>query len=72
MVCLSQISREGRGSWRQEADATGPADPGAIEQDADVVILMFREDYLPQRRAGPRAPKPSVAKPKLAWGNLER
>ncbi len=45
IIALLAALAAGRGARRQAAAALGPARFGLIEQDADVVIFVFREEY---------------------------
>ncbi|MBQ7594708.1 MAG: replicative DNA helicase [Synergistaceae bacterium] len=45
IVALSQLSRAAEQRTEKKPQLSDLRDSGAIEQDADVVLLMFREDY---------------------------
>ncbi len=45
VVALSQLSRAAEQRVEKKPQLSDLRDSGAIEQDADVVILLFREDY---------------------------
>ena len=45
VVALSQLSREAEKRTDKQPQPSDLRDSGAIEQDADTVMLMFREDY---------------------------
>lgn len=45
VVALSQLSRAAEQRSEKKPQLSDLRDSGAIEQDADVVMLMFREDY---------------------------
>ncbi|MBQ9434143.1 MAG: replicative DNA helicase [Synergistaceae bacterium] len=45
VVALSQLSREAEKRTDKQPQLSDLRDSGAIEQDADTVMLMFREDY---------------------------
>ena len=45
VVALSQLSRAAEQRQEKKPQLSDLRDSGAIEQDADVVMLMFREDY---------------------------
>ena len=44
VIALSQLSREPRGPAGQATDAVGPPGVGILEQDADVVLFIYREE----------------------------
>lgn len=45
IIALSQLSRAAEQRTEKKPQLSDLRDSGAIEQDADVVMLMFREDY---------------------------
>ena len=45
VVALSQLSRAAEQRTEKKPQLSDLRDSGAIEQDADVVILLFRKDY---------------------------
>lgn len=45
IIALSQLSREAERRTEKKPRLSDLRDSGAIEQDADLVILLFREDY---------------------------
>lgn len=50
IIALSQLSREAEKRSEKRPQLSDLRDSGAIEQDADTVILIFREDYYQEKQ----------------------
>ena len=87
VVCLSQLSRANEGRADKRPVLSDLRESGAIEQDADVVIGLYREDYYDKENAAGslaeaivlKNRKGETGKVELAWlpeftsfGNVER
>ena len=62
VVVLSQLSRAPEARSDHRPQLSDLRESGAIEQDADVVILIFREDFYNQESAGDSVAEIIVAK----------
>ena len=51
VVCLAQLSRKPEGRTSQKPMLSDLRDSGAIEQDADMVLFLYREDYYKEEAA---------------------
>jgi len=61
IVALCQLNRESEGSDGSRPTLANLRESGAIEQDADVVVLIHRPGYYTSRKAGEAEKFPSVA-----------
>lgn len=53
VIALSQLSREAEKRTEKKPQLSDLRDSGAIEQDADLVMLIFREDYYSDNEQNP-------------------
>ncbi len=51
VICLAQLSRKPEGRTSQKPMLSDLRDSGAIEQDADMVLFLYREDYYKEEAA---------------------
>lgn len=57
VICLSQLNRATEGRKEHRPQLSDLRDSGAIEQDADIVLMLYREDYY-QNEEGGKVPEP--------------
>ena len=64
VICLSQLSRanESRGATQRRPMLSDLRDSGAIEQDADIVMFLYRESYYEDDTENPNVAECIVAK----------
>ena len=64
VICLSQLSRanETRGATQRRPMLSDLRDSGAIEQDADIVLFLYRESYYEEDTDSPNVAECIVAK----------
>lgn len=62
VICLSQLSRANEGRTNKRPMLSDLRESGAIEQDADVVIGLYREDYYNPECAEPNVSEAIVLK----------
>ena len=64
VICLSQLSRanESRGASQRRPMLSDLRDSGAIEQDADIVLFLYRESYYEDDAENPNVAECIVAK----------
>ena len=64
VICLSQLSRanESRGATQRRPMLSDLRDSGAIEQDADIVLFLYRESYYEDDAENPNVAECIVAK----------
>ena len=53
VIALSQLSREAEKRTEKKPQLSDLRDSGAIEQDADIVMLLYREDYYTEKNPKP-------------------
>ena len=62
VICLSQLSRASEGRQNKRPMLSDLRESGAIEQDADVVIGLYREDYYNAECAEPNVSEAIILK----------
>ena len=64
VICLSQLSRAGesRGAAQRRPMLSDLRDSGAIEQDADIVLFLYRDSYYDEDTDAPNVAECIVAK----------
>ena len=62
VICLSQLSRSPEGRQDKRPILSDLRESGAIEQDADEVIFLYRDDYYNENSEEPNVAEAIVAK----------
>lgn len=62
VVCLCQLSRDAARRQDKRPQLSDLRDSGQIEQDADAVLFLFREDYETEVQADPSVVQLILAK----------
>ncbi|NLT39315.1 MAG: replicative DNA helicase [Clostridiales bacterium] len=52
VICLSQLNRAAESSQDKRPTLANLRDSGSIEQDADIVLMLYREDYYARLKDG--------------------
>jgi replicative DNA helicase len=52
VICLSQLNRAAEASQDKRPTLANLRDSGSIEQDADIVLMLYREDYFAKLKDG--------------------
>lgn len=60
VLCLAQLNRENMGRSNKRPQLSDLRDTGALEQDADGVMFLHREDYYEPKQEGDDADQPSM------------
>lgn len=66
IICAAQLNRDVEDRETKKPELSDLRDSGAIEQDADVVVFLYRDDYYDDKRiTDPQAPSYNIGKAEI-------